>query len=61
MDITVTISQVDLDRHNKSEKGDIKKRVCIEEVKHTKLKQFAAVKGVSMQAVVDCFVDKLPE
>ncbi len=60
MDTIVTISQADLDRHNDFEPG-VKKRVCIKEEKHTKLKQFAAEKGVSMQAVVDSFVEKLPE
>ncbi|MCK4708833.1 MAG: DNA-binding protein [Gammaproteobacteria bacterium] len=56
----ILISPEDLEQHNKSTKSD-PTRVCISTQYHKKLKKYAANNEVSMQAVIECFVEKLPK
>lgn len=58
--INICITQEELNHHNKSKKPS-PTRVCISKVSHKKLRKFAADNDVSMQAVVECFVEKLTE
>ena len=58
--ITISISPEDLVQQNKSKKGD-PTRVCLSIKHHKKLKKYAVDNDVSMQAIIECLVEKLPE
>lgn len=60
MHITTSIDPEEFERQNKSKKRE-PARVCIDKKIHKKLKTFAATLDVSMQSVIECFVEKLPE
>ncbi|MCK5611231.1 hypothetical protein KAR91_55690 [Candidatus Pacearchaeota archaeon] len=59
-DITITITQSELEDEHSKERSD-SKSVLAGEKEHAWLKAYAATHGVSVKALINCFASKLQE